>query len=224
MTSTTARIKREGKHFEIMVDMEKALEFKKGGDFSGVLESDKIFSDSKKGEVASNDDLQKAFKTTDVNAVAEEIVKKGEVLVDQGHRSAEQEQKIKQVVDYLVTNAVDPQTGNPHTGDRIKGVLEQAQVNIKNIPIDEQIQDIVASVEKILPLKFDTKKVKITVPAQFASQVYGILKVYKESENWNNDGSLDCVVKVPAGVLMNFYDKLNSVTHGSALTEEIQDE
>jgi hypothetical protein len=28
-------------------------------------------------------------------------------------------------------------------------------------------------------------------------------------------------VNVPAGAIIDFYDKLNGVTHGSALTEEI---
>ena len=47
MTQTTARIKKEGKNFEIMVDMEKALVFKKTGVDEGFLEFDKIFSDTK---------------------------------------------------------------------------------------------------------------------------------------------------------------------------------
>ena len=52
MTQTTARITKAGKHFEIMVDMEAALAYKKGeGTAVDFLEIDKIFSDSKKGEV-----------------------------------------------------------------------------------------------------------------------------------------------------------------------------
>ena len=36
------------------------------------------------------------------------------------------------------------------------------------------------------------------------------------------DGSLEVVVNIPAGITLDFYDKLNSVTHGSALTEELK--
>ena len=50
MTNTTARIKKYGENFEIIVDLDKALKFKKeessGSDF---LETDRIFTDSKKG-------------------------------------------------------------------------------------------------------------------------------------------------------------------------------
>jgi hypothetical protein len=34
---------------------------------------------------------------------------------------------------------------------------------------------------------------------------------------------LEVVVSVPAGMIMDFYDKLNGVTHGAAITEEIRE-
>jgi len=39
-----------------------------------------------------------------------------------------------------------------------------------------------------------------------------------------NDGSLEMIVNVPSGLIMDFYDRLNSVTHGSAMTEEVGEE
>ena len=79
MGQTTARIKKIGKHFEILVDMDKALAFKKeeqgiAGDF---LESGAIYADMKKGEKAPSEDLKSAFGTEEVNAIAEKIVKEG---------------------------------------------------------------------------------------------------------------------------------------------------
>ena len=224
MTNTTARIKQAGEHFEIIVDLDDALKFKKGETDMINVEGDKIFTDSKKGEVASTSDLKKAFGTEDVNVIAEKIIKNGEVLVTQEHRSAEQEQKIKQVVDFLATNAVDPKTGNPHTGERIKSALKESGVNIKNTPIETQINDIIAEVSKVIPIKIETKKIKVTVPAVHTGKVYGAVNQYKEGEKWLDDGSLEIIVNVPSGIIMDFYDKLNSITHGSALTEEIKDE
>jgi len=99
MTQTTARIKQSGKHFEIVVDLDKALNFKKGGGSVDFLEADTIFTDSKKGFVASNKDLEEAFKTDDVNSISEKIVKSGEILLTQEHRNEERDNKVKQVVD-----------------------------------------------------------------------------------------------------------------------------
>ena len=224
MTNTLARIKQAGKNFEIIVDLDDALKFKKGESASVEAEGNKIFTDSKKGEVASNSDLQSAFGTIDTNEIIQKIVKDGEVQLTQEHRDAEQEQKLKQVVDFLVSNSINPQTKNPHTADRIKSALKQTQINIKNVPIENQIKDIISEISKIIPIKVETKKVKITVPAIYTGKVYGIVNQYKDEEKWLDDGSLEVVVSVPAGLIMDFYDKLNSITHGSALTEDIQQE
>ncbi len=224
MTQTTARIKKVGMPFEIIVDMESALKFKKG-ESSAVdfLEMDTIFSDAKKGLKAPIKDLMEAFKTENVLEIASRIVKEGEVLLTQEHRSAEQEAKFKQVVDFFTRNAINPQTGNPHTAERIKNALEQIHVNIKNGPIENQIKDILSQISEIIPIKFDLKKVKITIPAIHTGKAYGVVSQYKEDEKWLSNGDLEIKVSVPSGMIMNFYDKLNSVTHGSALTEEIKE-
>tara|TARA_Y100000310_G_scaffold129185_1_gene128339 strand:- start:3798 stop:4469 length:672 start_codon:yes stop_codon:yes gene_type:complete len=223
MANTTARITREGKHFEVLVDIDDALNFKKG-EGSVSPETDNIFTNLKKGDIASQEDLQNSFGTADIQEVTEKIVKSGEVLVTQEQRSAEQEAKYKQVVDFLSTNAIDPQSGNPITTERIKSALDQSNVNIKSNSIEDQIKDILEGLAKVIPIKIETKKVKITVPAQFTGQVYGVIDQYKESEAWKDDGSLEVIAAVPAGLIMDFYDKLNSITHGSALTEEVKEE
>lgn len=224
MTQTTARIKKGGKSFEIIVDLDNALKFKKGLSSSvDFLEADNIFSDSKKGFAAPTKDMEEAFGTTDVNTIAGKIVKDGEVLLTQEHRDEEREGKLRQVIDFLATNSMDPQTGNPHTAERIKNALEQSNVNIKNVPVENQIKEIVKSISKILPIKLETKKVKITIPAIHTGKAYGIVGQYKEEEKWLDDGDLQITVGVPSGMIMDFYDKLNSVTHGSAITEEIKE-
>ncbi len=222
MATTTARIKKAGKRYEIIVDLDEALKFKKGLIATFDMQEDFIFHDTKKGEKASDSDLKEAFGTADVNEVAKRIVKEGEVLTTQEHRDAEQEKKFKQVVDFLATNAVDPKTGNPHTPDRIKLALEQAHVNIRNVPVENQIAEIISKIASIIPIKLETKKIKITIPAIHTGKAYGVVSQYKEEENWKDDGNLEIVVNVPSGMIMDFYDKLNSVTHGSALTEELK--
>jgi len=224
MTNTIARTKQAGKHYEIVVDLDNALKFKKGEINSISAEIDKIFHDSKKGEIASESDLQEAFHTTNVQEIVEKIIKTGEILLTQEHRDEEQERKFKQIVDFLTTNSIDPQTGNPHTSERIKNALEQAHINVKNVPIENQIKEIVEEVSKIIPIKIETKKVKIKIPAVHTAQAYGVINQYKEHENWLDNGDLDVIANIPAGMIMDFYDKLNAVTHGSALTEEIRQE
>jgi len=224
MVQTTARIKQKGKPFEILVDMKEALAFRKGENpTANFLEIDKIFNDAKKGDIASHDELEVAFGTDDIDEISKIIVRKGEVLVNQEQRTAEQEQKIKQVIDFLATNAVDPQTKNPITPERLKNAIHEAHINIKNVPVENQIQEIIEKLSSILPIKIETRKVKVTIPAIYTGTAYGIINQYKEKEDWLDDGSLVVVVNVPSGILMDFYDKLNSATHGSVLTEDMKE-
>lgn len=224
MTQTTARIKQAGKHFEIIVDLEKALKFKNGQSTSvDFLDVDSVFTDSKKGLHASEKDLKEAFGTDDTNTVASKIVKSGEILLTQEHRDEERENKVKQVIDFLSRNATDPKTGNPHSPERIKNALEQAHVNIKNVPVETQIKEIIEKISVILPIRLQTRRIKIVVPAIHTGRAYGILNQYKESEEWLSNGDLEVIVNIPSGLLMDFYDKLNSITHGAAATEELKE-
>ena len=44
-----------------------------------------------------------------------------------------------------------------------------------------------------------------------------------QKETWLNNGDLQVMAEIPSGLQSSFYDKLNSITHGSAITEEIKE-
>ncbi len=94
----TARIRR-GKNFEILVDCDRAIAFKKGmkTDF---LYTEDIFFDMKKGVRASSSDLMKAFNTSDVRKAAEIIVKDGELMLPTEYKEKERENRMKQIVNF----------------------------------------------------------------------------------------------------------------------------
>ena len=85
------------------------------------------------------------------------------------------------------------------------------------------MNEILEKITSILPIKIQTKKVKVTIPAIHTGKAYAVVNQYKEEETWKDDGSLETIIKVPSGIILDFYDKLNSITHGSALTEEINE-
>ena len=59
MTNTTARIKCKGKDFEILVDIDSALNLRKGlnVNIQNVLAVNQVFTDHKKGLKAADKDL-----------------------------------------------------------------------------------------------------------------------------------------------------------------------
>ncbi|MEK6818800.1 MAG: ribosome assembly factor SBDS [Nanoarchaeota archaeon] len=221
MANVEARLKVKGKHFEIMVDLDEALKVRLGkGDIVAALQSQHIYHDVKKATLVSQKDLLDAFETSDVCLIAKKIILSGEVQKTQEYRDEQKENRIKQVIDLILRNATD-QHGRPYTEDRIKTALKQIHFNFDNRPAEQQMNSLVSKLKEIMPIKIETKKIKLTVPARYTGQVYGILQDNKESEEWLSNGNLQIIINIPAGLVIDFYDKLNSITHGSVQSEEL---
>jgi ribosome maturation protein SDO1 len=224
MTETTARIKKGGKHFEILVDLDEAMKVKKNSpeaDMARAVVTDSIFTNLKSGDHASSNDLEVAFGTSDPQEVSLKIIKEGEVVQTTESMRSEQEAKYKQIVDFLSKNAVSPE-GRPYTPDRIMKALGEAHINVKNKPIEAQMDEIIDHLAKVLPLKIEKKKVKLTVPAIHTGKAYSVVKQYIIEESWKNNGDLEVIVEMPTALIFDFYDRINSATHGSVLSEELR--
>jgi ribosome maturation protein SDO1 len=224
MPNVEARIKAKGKHFEIFVDLDEALKVKNGtGNVQSALQSQNIFYDIKKGTIASQQDLRDAFGTTDLYEIAKQIMTKGEVQKTQEFRDEEREKKIRQVVAIILKNATD-QHGRPYTEERLKAAMNEIHYNFDNRPAEKQMADVLTKLKDVIPIKIETKRIRITIPAIYTGHVYGLLQEYKESEEWLSNGNLQAVVAIPAGLTIDFFDKLNSATHGAVQSEELKGE
>jgi len=223
MVNVEARMKVKGKHYEILVDLDEALKIKNNeGNINFALQSQQIYYDLKKGTAASQHDLQEAFSTTNIYEIAKYIIEKGEVQKTQEYRDEEKEKKIRQVVNLIVRNATD-QNDRPYTEERIKSAIHEIHYNFDKRSAEKQMQEVIHKLKEIIPIKIETKRIKITIPAQFTGQAYGMLQENKESEEWLSNGSLAVILNIPAGLLMDFYDKINNITHGAAQSEELKE-
>jgi len=224
MAFVEARLKVRGKEFQINVDLDEALKIRlgKGGSVSSALNSPDVFVDLKKGMRASSAELKNYFGTDDVYAIAEKIIKNGEVQKPQEYRDAEREARVKRVIDLVLKNAVD-QHGKPYTGERIRRAVQEVHFNFDNKPAEQQMYELVDKLKTIIPIKVELKRIKLIIPARFTGQVYGLLTDIKESEEWLSNGNLQVIVGIPAGMQIDFYEKLNGITHGAVLSEEVKE-
>ena len=89
----------------------------------------------------------------EIAAVETETPAEEELMVPQESELApvEEEGKIKQIIDFIVRNAVDPRTDRPYTSERIERSLDEAGVNITNKPIESQINEIIDDTNEIMP-------------------------------------------------------------------------
>ncbi len=224
MANVEARLKVNGKSFEIIVDLDEALKVKSGkGDIIQALQSPSIYHDVKKATAVPQKDLLDAFGTSDKYEVAKKIISSGEVQKTQEFRDEQKENKIKQVISLILRNASD-QHGRPYTEERIKNALTQVHFNFDSRPAEKQMLELVEKLKTVIPIKMETKRIKLIIPARYTGQVYGLINENKENEEWLANGNLQTIINIPAGLLLDFYDKLNSITHGSVQSEELKSE
>lgn len=220
-----AHIDIKGERFEIVVNADAALDWKAGRrkDFSGILIAEEIWRDARKGERASSSSLMRAFGTTDVTAIAQQIISKGELPITTARRREMVEEKRRAIIAALAREAIDPRTGAPHTPARLEAALDEAGVRIDPFkPADEQLETVLDGIAQILPIKLARLKLAIKIPPQFAARAYGALKQYIRKEEWLGDGSLAILIEIPAGLHAEFCDKINTLTAGQAVIREVK--
>jgi len=219
-----ARLKKGDEHFEILVDPYAAADLIDGNEIDIIqsLAIDAVFKDSKQGKHASEESLQKNFGTEDVSEIAKQIILKGDIQLTTEQRNKMQGNKKNRIIENIVRNSMDPKTKAPHPRQRIEFAMEEAGVHVDPFkPVNEQVKTTIELLRPLLPLSMDRVKISVKIPPQYVGKAYGVARNYGvlEREDWQSDGSWIGVVKIPAGMQNDFYDKLNNVTKGNVSTK-----
>ncbi len=215
-----AKLKSNGISFEILVDCDNALKFRSGQDvlLDDLLASQEVFTDAKKGLLASQTEMQNVFGSCDINIVSEKIIKKGEIQVTSEYKAKQREQKLKQIIDIIHKNCIDPKTKLPHPLNRIELAFNEAKIKIEESkPVQEQVENIIKQLRPIIPIRFEKKNIAIMIPAQYGAKSYSTVRRFGaiKKEEWLNNGSWSCIIEIPAGLQPELFEKLNKLTQGN---------
>jgi len=219
-----AKLKRGEEHFEILVDPYAAADLIDGKEINIIqnLAIDSIFKDSKKGTHASEESLKKSFGTSNIEEIAKLIILKGEIQLTTDQRHKMQASKKNRIVDTIVRNAMDPKTKSPHPRKRIELAMDEAGVHVDPFkPVSEQVKTVIELLRPIIPISIEQVKISVKIPSQYTGKAYGIARNYGtlEREDWQSDGSWIGIIRIPAGMQTDFYDKLNEATKGNVSTK-----
>jgi ribosome maturation protein SDO1 len=219
-----ARLKKGEEHFEVLVDPYAAADLIDGKEVNIVqnLAIDAVFKDSKKGTHASEESLQKNFGTNDISEITKKIILKGDIQLTTEQRNKMQKNKRNRIIDTIVKNAMDPKTKSPHPRQRIELAMEQAGIHIDPFkPVNEQVKLIIELLRPIIPISMENIKISIKIPAEHIGRAYGTIRNFGslEREDWQSDGSWIGIIRIPAGMQNDFYDKINDVTKGNVSTK-----
>ncbi len=220
-----ARLEKDGKHFEVLVDPELAYGLKDGKTVSvpKMLAVNEVFSDSRKGMKISSSELERVFGTPDIEKVAEEIVKQGDVQLTTEFRKNKVDERRRQIAAFISRYAINPQTRVPHPQERIMNAMEQAHLSIDPFkPAEQQIDDVMKALKPIIPISLEEASMSIIVPAKYSGYAYGRIKNLGTiaEQKWLTDGSLSARLVTPAGLKEEVYRILNSITNGEVKIEE----
>jgi len=217
-----ARFESHGERFEIIISPEAIERIRNGSPLDMEdLASDFIFSDAKKSNKASVDKMEEVFNTNSIEEIAKIIILKGEVQLTTEQRHEMQEKKQKRIVDIIVKNAMNPHTKTPHPRQRIELAIKEAGIHIDPFkPVDNQVKLVVEALRPIIPLAMEQVKISVKISSLYIGKAYGIARNFGilEREDWQSDGSWIGIVKIPAGMQTDFYNKLNDATKGNVET------
>ena len=225
--AVVCRLKKGDKEFEILVDPDKSLEFKRGKEINldDILAVVGIYHDARKGESIPNDELQKNFGTVDVRSITKIILEKGDMQFTTEQRRQFVENKTKEIASIISRRGVNPQTNTPHPQQRILNAMEQVGTHVDPFSnANSQVDKIVKDLKVVLPIKFESVKVQIKIPSQYAGRAYSEIKrLFNDSdERWLNDGSLQLIIQIPAGLEAELLEKVGSLTKGSFTSKVIE--
>ncbi|HEX9913553.1 MAG TPA: ribosome assembly factor SBDS [Candidatus Bathyarchaeia archaeon] len=224
---TIVRYQHSGEKFEILVDPDKGLSYKRGepGDISNVLIVDTIFTDSNKGEKASASKLEEAFGTSDPIEVAKIMFEKGVFHLTAAQRKEMLDQKLKQIINIISRTYVDPKTKLPHPPVRIENALQDIKIQIDPFKdAEEQVKDIVDALRRVLPMSSENVQIAIKIPAEYTGKSYGVAKDYGEikRDEWQKDGSWVAVIELPAAMQVEMLEALGKTTQGNVQSRIIK--
>jgi ribosome maturation protein SDO1 len=222
-----ARLESHGESFEVLIEPKVVNQLREGKEVNlyDHMVIDEVFKNAHKGTKASEEKLKEVFGTIDPIEVAKTIILKGEIQLTAQQRKEMLEAKRKRIVQEIARNALNPQTGGPHTVARIEMAMEEAKVHIDPFKsVDQQVKDVMDKLRPIIPIRFDKIKMAVKLTADEYGKCYEdivhIGKILKEE--WLKDGSWIGMVEMPAGMRDEFFDKINGKTHGDAEFKQVK--
>lgn len=126
-----------------------------------------------------------------------------------------QERKERWIINFIHQNFVDPKTNLPHPISRIERAMKEAKVRVDPYKkAEEQVNQIIEALRKILPLKGGSSRIRVKVPIEMWGKVRaglsGIGKILREE--MSKDGQRAVIdVEIPIRAQGSIYELVGKV-------------
>lgn len=196
------RMRKGDKRFEIACYRNKVQDWRSGieKDMDEVVQIPQVFVNMGKGEVASSQDLQKYFDTTDVNKAVLEILEKGELQVGGKERQQQQEQVHQKVLEIIATKVINPKNGRPYPASILEKTLNMLEFrfNASKSSKGQALEAIKLLVEKqLIPIARARMRIRVSadVAHDFGSELKEKMDTVEsegtEDQSWEVTGLIN---------------------------------
>ena len=234
-----ARFSKYGQSFEVLVDSEKIREYKEGKSdnlqdavistsvfkkitFAKKTDSGQLMQESSATSDRVDDDmLVKVFGTSGFLDVCRKIIDQGGIQYTQEQRREFLDMKFRQIASIISSQAIDPTRNVPHPRERIESVMAEARVKVDmHRSAESQVKDVLKEISKLVPISMEVKIIEIIVPIHYGNAVKKIISDMSmlKKEQWSATSYM-ATVSIGAGLVDNFFAKINNITHGDTTSK-----
>uniref|UniRef100_A0A7E4USX8 Ribosome maturation protein SBDS n=1 Tax=Panagrellus redivivus TaxID=6233 RepID=A0A7E4USX8_PANRE len=198
------RMKKTGKRFEIACYKNKVVNWrnKTEKNIDEVLQTETVFTNVSKGQVAKREDLVAAFATDNQLDICKLILEKGDLQVSDKERQVSNETSFKEVANLIAEMCVNPETKRPYSSGVIEKALKDSHFNVKSNRSAKQLAlEAIPKLQESMKLERAKMRLRIAIPSEKAKALQTKVKGLFESievEDWD-EGSLDIVGLIDPG-------------------------
>lgn len=160
------KLKKDRKRFEVACYQNKVQDYRKGveKDLDEVLQIHQVFMNVNKGLVASKEDLQKCFGTTDVDEVIKEILARGEIQLSEKERQLMLNKINNEMLTLISAKCINPKSKKRYPPTMIhKALVELKFSPVLNKPAKIQALEAIRLLcaKQIIPIVRARMRVKV---------------------------------------------------------------
>lgn len=221
------RLKKAGKRFEIACYPNKVTSWRNKieTDIGEVLQTETIFMNVSKGQVAKADDLMAAFGTECQKEVCLQILSKGELQVSEKERCANIESMFRDIATIISEKCVNPETNRPYPVTLIERAMRDIHFSVK--PTKSTKQQALEAIKMLketaaLNIRRAHMRLKISIPAKDGKKVREKIKKLAtkiEEEDFTED--LEMMFLIDPGCFRDVDEIVRSETKGRGHLEVV---
>ncbi|XP_077468354.1 ribosome maturation protein SBDS [Stigmatopora argus] len=194
------RMKKGGKRFEIACYKNKVVCWRSGAekDLDEVLQTNSVFTNVSKGQVAKKEDLVKAFGTDNLTEICTMILAKGDLQVSDKERHCQLESMFRDIATIVADKCVNPDTKRPYTVSLIERGMKDIHFSVNtNKSTKQQALEVIKQLKETMQIQRAHMRLRLILPGKEAKRlkekVKSLLQVI-ESEEFEDNLEIVCLV------------------------------